>query len=80
MKAIILLGINRGYGNSDCGRLPLKAVDLKTGFITYPRPKTGIDRPNRVTYLRFSGNGTHNPEPDSARSVCWRKPIPHGRT
>jgi len=28
MKAMILLGINAGFGNSDCATLPLAAVDL----------------------------------------------------
>src|SRR5262249_7209714 len=44
MKAMILLGINCGYGNSDCGNLPLAALDLERGWIDYPRPKTGIAR------------------------------------
>lgn len=44
MKAMILLGINCGFGNSDCGNLPLSAVDLERGWIDYPRPKTGIPR------------------------------------
>jgi integrase len=44
MKAMILLGINCGFGNHDCGALPLSAVNLKTGWADYPRPKTGISR------------------------------------
>jgi len=44
MKAMILLGINCGFGNADCGQLPIQAVDLKEGWISFPRPKTGIDR------------------------------------
>jgi integrase len=44
MKAMILLGINCGFGNSDCGHLPLSALDLDQGWIDYPRPKTGIER------------------------------------
>ncbi len=44
MKAMILLGINAGFGNSDLGNLPLAAVNLDTGWIDYPRPKTGIAR------------------------------------
>jgi integrase len=44
LKAMILLGINCGFGNADCGNLPLKAVNLETGWIDYPRPKTGIAR------------------------------------
>lgn len=44
MKAMILLGINAGMGNSDCGNLPLSAVNLATGWVDYPRPKTGLSR------------------------------------
>jgi integrase len=44
LKAMILLGINGGMGNSDVATLPLTAVDLKRGWINYPRPKTGIGR------------------------------------
>jgi integrase len=44
LKAMILLGINGGFGNADCGNLPLSAVSLDAGMIDYPRPKTGMPR------------------------------------
>lgn len=44
LKAMILLGVNCGFGNADCGHLPASAVDLDRGWIDYPRPKTGIPR------------------------------------
>lgn len=44
MKAMILLGVNCGFGNGDCGQLPEAAIDLESGWIDYPRPKTGIAR------------------------------------
>ena len=44
LHAMILLGINCGFGNNDCGRLPKSAIDLEGGWINYPRPKTGISR------------------------------------
>jgi integrase len=44
VRAMILLGINCGFGNADCAALPQSAVDLKSAFIHFPRPKTGIDR------------------------------------
>lgn len=44
LKAMILLGINGGMGNNDVATLPLTAVDLKRGWLNYPRPKTGIAR------------------------------------
>jgi integrase len=44
LKAMILLGINCGFGNTDCGNLPLSAVDPDAGVIDFPRPKTGLAR------------------------------------
>lgn len=44
LKAMILLGINCGFGNSDCAKLPKGAVDLKGGWVNFPRPKTAIER------------------------------------
>jgi integrase len=44
LRAMILLGINCGFGNADCGTLPLSALDLERGWVDYPRPKTGIPR------------------------------------
>jgi len=44
LKAMVLLGINAGLGQSDLAQLPQSAVDLKSGWLNYPRPKTGIER------------------------------------
>ncbi|MEX1097993.1 MAG: site-specific integrase [Planctomycetales bacterium] len=44
LRAMILLGINCGLGNHDCGRLPIDALDLDGGWLTFPRPKTGVER------------------------------------
>jgi integrase len=44
MKAMILLGVNAGFGNADLGTLPLSAIDLKGRWVNYPRPKTEIHR------------------------------------
>ena len=44
LRAMILLGINAGFGNADCGTLPLAALDLDGGWVDYYRPKTGITR------------------------------------
>jgi integrase len=44
MKAMALLGVNCGFGNSDIRALPTKALDLKTGWVVFPRPKTGVER------------------------------------
>jgi integrase len=57
LRAMILLGVNCGFGNADCGRLPLSALDLEAAWVNFPRPKTGIDRrcplwPETVEALR----------------------------
>jgi integrase len=44
LKAMILLGINCGFGQTDCSMLPLTAMDLKTGWLNFPRPKTAVER------------------------------------
>lgn len=44
LRAMILLGINCGFGNHDCGTLPISALDLEGGWINYPRPNTAIGR------------------------------------
>lgn len=44
LKAMILLGINCGFGNGDCGRIPISAIDLKVGWLEFPRPKTAVER------------------------------------
>lgn len=44
MYAMVLLGINCAFGPGDCAALPRSACGLKTGWIDYPRPKTGVDR------------------------------------
>lgn len=44
LRAMIYLGINCGFGNSDCGTLPLRALDLDGGWVDYPRPKTEVRR------------------------------------
>ena len=44
LKAMVLLGINAGFGNNDCATLTQSALDLEGGWINHPRPKTGAER------------------------------------
>jgi integrase len=44
LKAMLLLGINAGLGNADVSRLREHHLDLKTGWLDYPRPKTAVPR------------------------------------
>ena len=57
MRAMVLLGINAGFGNTDVASLPQSAVDLDGGWIDFPRPKTEVHRriplwPETVKALR----------------------------
>ena len=86
MRAMILLGINCGFGNADCGRLAKSNVNLAAGVIDYPRPKTGIPRrcalwPETVSALREALSVRPKPknEADEAlvfvtvRGASWAK-------
>jgi integrase len=42
LKAMILLGINCGFGNQDCATLPWSAI--RGAWVIHSRPKTGIER------------------------------------
>lgn len=44
LKAMILLGINCGFGPTDCATLPRRCIDLGNSWIDFSRPKTGIER------------------------------------
>ena len=44
MKAMLLLAVNGGLGNTDVALLPISAVDFKGGWLDYPRAKTAIPR------------------------------------
>jgi integrase len=57
LRAMMLLGLNAGFGNTDLATLPLSALDLDSGRVDFPRPKTGIERraplwPETVAALR----------------------------
>ena len=44
LKAMILLAVNCGFGQSDLANLPQAAIDLDGGWANFPRVKTGIER------------------------------------
>ena len=43
-RAMILLGINCGWGQTDVANLEDRHLDLQSGFADFPRPKTLIER------------------------------------
>jgi len=44
MRAMILLGVQSGFGNHDCATLTESAIDFKTGWLDWPRSKTATHR------------------------------------
>ena len=76
MKAMILLGVNCGFGNNDCGTLPLDVTDLERGWIDFPRPKTGIARrcplwPVTVKALRATIESRRKPKDDADQGFIF---------
>ena len=56
MKAMILMGVNCGFGNFDLATLTFDALDLEEGWHTHPRPKTPPP-----TLPSLAGNGRGDP-------------------
>lgn len=50
-KAMILLAVNCGLGPADIARLRWEMIDMKSGKLTFPRPKTGV---RRISFSRKS--------------------------
>jgi len=70
LKAMILLGINCGFGQTDVASLPLDALDLDRGWIDFPRIKTAIPRrcplwPETVAAIRAAIEARPEPKGDA---------------
>src|SRR5690606_31125749 len=66
LRAMVLLGLNCGMGNTDVASLPIDALDLDGGVLEFPRTKTAIPRratlwPETVAALRAALDA--RPEP-----------------
>jgi integrase len=76
LKAMILLGCNGGLGNTDIACLTLSALDLDSGWLDYPRVKTGIDRriplwPETVAALRDVANRRREPNDEKDADLLF---------
>jgi integrase len=76
LKAMILLGVNVGFGNHDCATLPLSTLDLAGGWLNFPRPKTGIPRrcplwPETVAAIREALAGRPKPCREEAAGLVF---------
>lgn len=72
LKAMVLLGVNCGFGNTDVANLAISALDLGAGWVNYPRPKTEIARhiklwPETIQALDVAFQ--HRPEPKDQDDV-----------
>lgn len=92
LKAMILLAVNAGYGNADCGTLPLSALDLAAGWVRFDREKTGIERrsplwPETVQAIREALSSRPEPNDQADADLVfitkygkrWAKPAGHLR-
>jgi integrase len=76
LKAMVLLGVNSGFGNMDVASLPIKAVNLKTGLINFPRPKTGVPRrcplwPETIDALRNALKARPKPKDAAYKALAF---------
>lgn len=74
LKAMVLLAANSGMGNHDAGLLPLSAVNLETGWVDFPREKTGTPRrfrlwPETLTAIKESLATRPEPAPGHEQYV-----------
>jgi integrase len=79
LRAMILLGVNAGFGNHDCATLPRSALDLEAGWINFPRPKTGIGRrcplwPETVAAIREALAARPEPKDEADADVVFLQP------
>ena len=69
LKAMLLLGLNAGFGNTDIALLPFTRLDLDNGWLDWPRPKTGIVRRCKLW-----------PETITAIQAAWmQRPLPRDK-
>jgi integrase len=76
LKAMFLLGINCAFGNNDCGTLPTSALDLEKAWVTFPRPKTAIQRrcplwPETIEAIREAIAARPSPKDESHKGLVF---------
>ena len=76
MRAMILLGCNCGFGNSDIANIPQSALDLEAGRVDFPRVKTEIPRrvplwPETVAALQDAIKARPKPATREEAGLCF---------
>ena len=82
LRACILLGLNGGFGNADCGRLSTQFFDVESGWYDLPRAKSGIDRrfplwPETAEAIRETMRARPIAKDDADDALCFL--TSHGR-
>lgn len=94
-SALLLLGLNCGFGNTDIGTLKLCDIDLEAGTVSHPRQKTGVSRnfalwPETVEILKMYLK-EHRGQPANEKfaelvfvgaqghPMCWERVDPDGK-
>jgi integrase len=76
LKAMTLMAINCGFGQTDLANLPQSAVDLENGWVDYPRPKTGVERrcplwPETVAAVQEAIEKRPKPQDEADDRLCF---------
>lgn len=76
MQAMILLGVNCAFGQSDLSSLPQSALDLTGGWVNFPRVKTGVSRraklwPETVAAVRKAMKARPTPAVDTDGNLVF---------
>lgn len=76
LKAMVLLGLNCGFGNTDVSTLTQSALDLENGWIDFPRPKTAIDRriplwPETIAAIRAALDARPSSSAPDCDGLCF---------
>lgn len=83
MRAMVLLGINAAFGNTDCANLLASDLDLKEGWVDFPRTKTGNERRCKLwrctvdaikEVLEDRPDKTNEPVFQTTKGGFWAKP------
>ena len=51
-SALLMLGLNCGFDNSDIGKLKLCDVDLENASVSHPRPNTDVNAASGIQWWK----------------------------
>ncbi len=72
-KAMILLGVNCGFGNADVAMLPFGALDLDGGWLDFPRPKDWHRATLQTVATNRQSDSGHDCQATDAKGRCRQR-------